>query len=131
MEGEELLLDTQVLLWILAGSERIETKSFKEIVSGASFSVNQTSIWEIQIKYDLGKLSLPRRPGKWLLEAIDKSGIRYKGISDEAIFTLGKLPMVHRDPFDRLIVAHALVERQTLVTSDMRLEDYPIDVLFI
>lgn len=124
------LLDTQVALWLLLGSDRLPEDEFRKRFnfSESRFIFHQTSSWEIEIKYDLGKLPLPRRPGIWLLEAILKSGLLYERIEDSAIFSLGKLPPVHRDPFDRLLVTHALVNNWTLISSDRTLEGYPINL---
>lgn len=130
IEGETYLLDTSIALWLLLGSDKLPEKAFRDRFKPqvSRFVFHQASIWEIQIKYDLGKLPLPQRPGAWILEAVMKSGLQYERIDDGAIFYLGKLPQVHRDPFDRLLVAHALVNNWILISSDRLLEGYPVNV---
>jgi len=86
----------------------------------------QVSLWEIQIKHDLGKLPLPKKPAALLPHLIEVSGLKLLPIQDQAIFLLGNLPPIHRDPFDRLLVAHALTNGWTLMTADETLKHYPV-----
>jgi len=129
-ETISFLLDTHIALWIMLGDKRLEPDAFKARfqTNHNQFIFHQTSLWEIQIKYDIGKLKLPRRPGHWIYEAVLKSGMRYERIEDGAIFALGKLPPLHRDPFDRLLIAHALTRKWTIITADQTLDEYPIEV---
>lgn len=126
--GGEYLLDTQIVLWLISGDPKLDEEKFRARFDRkeAIFYCHQVSLWEMQIKYDLKKLPLPSRPGKWLKEALSKAGIAYATISDDAIFSLGKLPGIHRDPFDRMLIAHALVNRWTVITSDLKFEEYPV-----
>lgn len=128
-EPKAYLLDTQVALWILLGSSRLREPEFRArfCKEPAQFIFHQISLLEIQIKFNLGKLELPKKPGPWIFQAILNSGFRYERTDDGAIFGLSKLPMIHRDPFDRLLVAHALVNRWTVISADRTLEEYPID----
>jgi PIN domain nuclease of toxin-antitoxin system len=80
--------------------------------------LSQVSVLEIQIKHSLGKLSLPEAPGEWLPGLIDKSGLEFRKLSNEAIFMLGKLPDLHREPFDRLLIFTALTEGWEIATID-------------
>ena len=93
---------------------------------GNEFIYHQVSTWEIQIKYDLGKLPLPRPPSEVLSEWIKTSGMRSKSIEDRAIFLLGNLPPIHRDPFDRLLIAHAVANGWTILTADEIVKRYPV-----
>ena len=124
------LLDTQVALWILLGSKRLSEKKFrKRFLSEPSQMVfHQVSTWEIQIKYQLEKLDLPKEPNDFLMSAIKSSGFSYKRIEDKGIFMLGRLPKVHRDPFDRLLISHALINGWSVITADSKFKKYPISV---
>ncbi|MDA0346260.1 MAG: type II toxin-antitoxin system VapC family toxin [Verrucomicrobia bacterium] len=121
------LLDTQVALWLFQNSPKI-TKDLKTHLSkpDARYLFHQASTWEIQIKYDLGKLPLPVPPNEYLSICLEKSGLGYRTITDAGIFMLGKLPAIHRDPFDRLLVAHAIANGWTLLTADQTLKQYPV-----
>lgn len=126
----DLLIDTHIFLW----SQFELAKLSKELLALRSlpdvrWHLSQVSVWEIQIKYDLGKLPLPEAPGKLLPNLIKDSGFAFQMLQNEAIFMLGKLPAVHRDPFDRMLIATAIVNGWEVVTNDARFEDYPIRTL--
>ncbi len=89
---------------------------------------HQVSLWEIQIKYDMGKLQLPKAPAVLLPGAIKAAGFFPGFIEDEGIFLLGKLPFVHRDPFDRLLIAHAVLHGWELATVDSAVAKYPVRI---
>jgi PIN domain nuclease of toxin-antitoxin system len=89
---------------------------------------HQVSLWEIQIKYDSGKLVLPKSPGDLLPDAINEAGFFPGALEDEGIFLLGKLPPVHRDPFDRLLVAHAILHAWEIATVDKTVVKYPVRI---
>lgn len=126
------LLDTRIALWIMCGDSKLEETKFRERYAKPShFIFHQISTWEIQIKYSMGKLLLPQRPETFLLDAVHASGFEYRAIEDDAIFFLGKLPPLHRDPFDRLLIAHASINGWTLLTRDKAIDDYPIKVELI
>src|SRR5688572_25881805 len=104
-----ILLDTQIALWILTDSPRLP-KHIRRAAGQDDFCwiFHQTSLWEIQIKYSLGKLPLPGPPENYLPEAIWQAGFEQSSIENEGIYFLGKLPNHHNDPFDRLLIAHAV-----------------------
>ncbi len=77
----------------------------------------------------MGKLALPELPSKIFPDLIDRSGFAYDQLQDEAIFMLGKLPPIHRDPFDRMLIATALVNGWEIVTHDSVFEKYPVRTL--
>ena len=124
------ILDTQIALWIITKNKKLDIKEFKSkfVRPGTSFIFHQASTWEIQIKYSLGKLPLPKRPKDFLIDAVKKSGFIYEHISDEGIFFLDKLPQIHKDPFDRLLISHAITSGWTVITSDESFQSYPVMV---
>jgi PIN domain nuclease of toxin-antitoxin system len=95
---------------------------------GIRWIFHQVSVWEIQVKYDIGKLRLPKSPGALLPEAVNRAGFFPGVIEDEGVFLLGKLPPVHRDPFDRLLVAHAILHGWELATVDSTIAEYPVRI---
>jgi PIN domain nuclease of toxin-antitoxin system len=124
------LLDTSVLLWWLGDPTEIPTPlldELKEVESVVWFS--QVSLLEIQIKVGIGKLQLDF-PVNQVPKLADRSGLTALPLSNDAIFTLPKLPDVHRDPFDRLLVCEAIQGGVPLVTPDEVLCRYPVRVLW-
>lgn len=116
-----LLLDTNVLLWTLTGSPRIN--AVKELILSADTEifVSTASWWEIAIKTSIGKLDADVQ---MLRAASVDSGFLELPVLGVHVETLAKLPMLHRDPFDRLIVSQAITEPMRLLTSDSQLEAY-------
>ena len=84
---------------------------------------------EIQIKYDLGKLELPDPPQNFLSGLIQDSGLNFHPLENKAIYMLGKLPHLHRDPFDRLLIASALVKGWEIATVDPVFDQYPVQIV--
>jgi PIN domain nuclease of toxin-antitoxin system len=123
------LLDTSVLLWWLGDPSRIAPALLKEMQADSSVILfSQVSLLEIQIKAGLGKLHLDF-PIERIPDLADESGLTALPLSNAAIFTLPKLPAVHRDPFDRLLVCEAIQEGVPLVTSDEIIRKYPLKTL--
>jgi PIN domain nuclease of toxin-antitoxin system len=87
--------------------------------------ISAVVIWEVAIKRHLGKLDAPND----LLEQLEQAGVELLPITARHANHVGTLPMHHRDPFDRLLVAQAAIEDLTLVTADTRISAYGIDVL--
>ena len=124
-----VLLDTHVALWLFADDPQLpDVIRQRASEPDIRWLFHQVSTWEIQIKYDLGKLPLPSPPGDLIPAAIDDSGLQYAQIEDEGIFMLSKLPALHRDPFDRLLVAHAVVHGWEIATVDNHVMRYPVRV---
>ncbi|TGL57586.1 type II toxin-antitoxin system VapC family toxin [Leptospira sarikeiensis] len=125
-----ILLDTQIILWFLLNDPKLPEK-VKEVSKeeDTRFLFHQVSIWEIQIKYDLGKLPLHDAPENFFVKACIQSGLDKADLQDEAIFFLSKLPNLHRDPFDRLLLSHAMVNGWEFATADEVLKKYPVRIL--
>ena len=127
----KVLLDTNVLLWWLAEPSRIPAGTMKILREPETVVLfSQVSLLEIQIKTALGKLKSDFPPAQIPLLA-DRSGLSPLILANEAIFMLSKLPLVHRDPFDRLLVCEAVVEGAELVTPDKTIQRYPVKVLWL
>jgi len=116
-----LLLDTNVLLWTLTGSPRINNVKDLILSVDTEIFVSTASWWEIAIKTSIGKLDADVQ---MLRAASGQSGFLELPVLGVHTETLAKLPMLHRDPFDRLIVSQAITEPMRLLTSDSELEAY-------
>lgn len=125
-----LLLDTHVFLWSQFAPSKLSPKLAELFAAeDVCWHLNQISVVEIQIKYDLGKLELPETPQKFLPGLIQDSGLNFHPLENKAIYMLGKLPQLHRDPFDRLLIASALVKGWEIATVDPVFDQYPVQIV--
>ena len=115
-----VLLDTHLLLWALASPSKLSKKARQRIDSSEVY-VSAASIWEISIKRALGKLEAD--PAE-VLAAIEPAGFNHLPIIGEHAAKVVTLPPIHKDPFDRLLVAQAGVEPMILLTDDDVLSGY-------
>ena len=120
-----ILLDTNALLWLLDGDERLGRTARGTVERAETLSVSVASLWEISIKVSLGKLETP--PG--LRAAVRDLGFERLEIRDTHLDTLEALPSHHRDPFDRLLISQAMAEGVTVMTSDAIFTSYGVPVV--
>lgn len=121
-----LLLDTHTLIWCLADPSMLSAEARDIITDGQNqVYVSAVSTWEMVIKQSLGKLRIP----DGLEEEITVHGFEPLPISIAHSLALATLPLHHKDPFDRLLLAQAKVEHLTFVTRDQQNLQYPISVL--
>lgn len=121
-----LLLDTHVLLWALTDDERLRPEARSVISDGRNVvHVSAVSAWEITIKRALGKLRAPDD----LAEQLGNAGFEGLDVTVEHALAVGALPDLHRDPFDRLLIAQARVASLTLVTNDAQVQRYDVALL--
>ncbi len=126
-----LLLDTCALVWFFQGSSRISDALQEQLVQPAhDLRMSDVSVLEIVIKHQLGKFPLSHAPSKLLPVLARKHRLESLPLSRDAIFQLEALPLLHRDPFDRLLIGQALSENYTLVTPDPLIQQYPVSVLW-
>ena len=121
----KLLLDTNALLWLLSDDARLTQPARQKIEDAQEIAVSEVSLWEISIKVSVDKL----RPVPELLDTVRDLGFRRISLGDEHLRLYETLPLLHRDPFDRMLVAQASVEGLTLLTSDTFLKSYGIKVI--
>ncbi len=120
-----LLLDTHVLLWWLRGTADLSDDLRERIDTELEVYVSSVSVWELSIKKASGKLTLPEDLTDW----IERSGLSDLPISLVHTDLAGRLPPIHRDPFDRMLIAQALTEKLTLVTRDGLIRKYDVSTI--
>lgn len=117
-----LLLDTHVVLWHLSGERELSAVARDAIEAADDLRFSVVSFAEVGIKVSVGKLDVPDN-----LEArVTELGVRVLGLTPAHGLAVSHLPAHHRDPFDRLIIAQAMVERLTVITADTRFHAYDI-----
>jgi len=126
----KLLLDTHVWLWSLAAPDRL-SPSVVGLLSGATndLYLSAASCWEIAIKYQLGKLPLPDHPEDFIGPRLLRDGIHGLQVSLQHAARVARLPMVHRDPFDRLLVSQSQIEKIALISADPIFAHYDIELI--
>lgn len=120
-----LLLDTHVVLWQLEGSRAISPAAAAAIERATDLLFSVVSFAEIGVKAAIGKLSVPRE----LREHVMQTGVQILGLEADHGLAVADLPMYHRDPFDRLLIAQARVEHLTIVTADPRIAAYDVPLV--
>ncbi len=122
-----LLLDTCTFLWLVSGDAALSRRAV-ELISdiGNEAYLSHASSWEIAIKYTNGKLRLHEPPETYLPDTRRRHGILELPISEAACLRVHRLPGFHRDPFDRILICHALIGEMTIVTPDPKIRRYPV-----
>jgi PIN domain nuclease of toxin-antitoxin system len=125
-----LLLDTQALLWWKEGHRTLGPRARRAIESGATtVRVSAVSAWEIAIKSRTGRLKLTEPLESWIPDRLERDGFLMLSVTVAHAVAVSALPDHHHDPFDRLLIAQALTEDLTVVTSDTVFDDYEVTVL--
>ena len=126
----KLLLDTHIFLWYILADAQLPTPYLDAIQDPANeVYLSVVSLWEIIIKYQLGKLPLPQAPETYIPEQRRRHQIASLGVNEASVALLAGLPALHRDPFDRLLICQAKHNNLTLVTVDAAIRAYPITLL--
>lgn len=120
-----LLLDTHAVIWFLGGRDELRREARDAIESADRVYVSAASIWEMATKVARGRLDAPSDFANRLVDL----GMLQLALEWEHARVAGGLPLHHRDPFDRMLVAQAIVERLTIVTRDEAIGRYPVPVI--
>jgi PIN domain nuclease of toxin-antitoxin system len=121
-----LSLDTHVLLWWLDDNPALKHETRRQIMDDRNLvAVSVAVIWEIRIKQSIGKIEIDSS----FLDIVRRQGFELLTITADHAFAVGALPIHHRDPFDRLIIAQARLEDFTVVTHDSEFEKYDLPIL--
>ncbi len=123
-----VLLDTHIALWAVVGSKRLAPRARQLILAADNVFVSVASLWEIAIKHGLGRGDMPISSAQALQAFVD-AGYELLEIRPEHALAVEGLAAIHGDPFDRMLVAQALAEPLTLITSDAVVASYSPSIL--
>lgn len=125
------LLDTCVALWFFEGSASIPPRVRTCLTDPThTLYLSDVSLLEVVIKHRIGKLMLTKPPSRLMPALLRKHDIEAMALDAFSIFKLEELPLLHRDPFDRLLIAQSLAHDLTLVTPDPLIQQYDVSVLW-
>ena|SRR5438105_771851 len=126
-----LILDAHAFLWFIAGDDRLTANARAAIQNtNNQVFVSAATLWEIAIKASLGRLQLALPFEELITEQIRLNGFRLLSIAPQHLHIVASLPFHHRDPFDRLLVAQAIIEALTIVSADSALDLYGVERLW-
>lgn len=124
-----LLLDTCAILRLASGASRLSSRALSAIEASAVVFVSPISLWEIALKAKDGNLSLPNEPVEFFDDVVSNYELTVAPLSLEVMAKSVELPPHHRDPADRFLIATALINDLTVITTDRRFSQYGVDVL--
>lgn len=119
------LVDTHILLWSFMNPEKLSSQ-IKNILLGEENVIyySQISLWEISLKYSLGKLELKNRNPEYFYHELENSYYLCKSISNPELLSFYKLPIEHKDPFDRLLIWQCIQNKFIFLSTDNKLQKY-------
>jgi PIN domain nuclease of toxin-antitoxin system len=125
-----ILLDTHIFLWFISGDTQLST-DVRDAIRDPDNEVylSSVSVWEAIVKYQLGKLPLPKPPETYLPRQRNLHQIASLALDESSVIQLAKLPPLHRDPFDRMLICQALQNGLTIATVDAAVRAYSVSVL--
>ena len=125
------LLDTHVFLWWITDDPRLSPRAHRLIADGRNrIFLSAASGWEIAIKARLGRLELPDDPERFILNQLAVNAIDVLPVQMSHALHVYKLPDHHRDPFDRLLIAQAQLEKLRILTADAQFSKYAVEVIW-
>lgn len=126
-----ILIDTHTFVWMADDDSRLSPRAWDTILSASQVLISSASLWELAIKFTLGKIWSPIDDfGDAIDRALALSGAEILPITPPHTIMLTRLPLIHRAPFDRMLVAQAISERLVLVSQDRHVAQYPCDVVW-
>lgn len=127
----KVLLDTHAFLWWIGDDPQLSPQARKIISDGANILyLSAASSWEIAIKAKLGKLKLPSNLASFIAEQLADNAITSLAVEMHHALHVYALPDYHRDPFDRMLIAQAQLEKLPILTADPQIARYPVEVLW-
>jgi PIN domain nuclease of toxin-antitoxin system len=125
------LLDTHAFLWWISDDPRLSEKAKEIIADGRNeLFFSAASGWEISIKARLGRLEVPEDLQRFISDQLSRNAIQVLPIYLSHALHTGSLPVHHRDPFDRILVSQAILERMPLLSADPQISHYPVEVVW-
>ena len=126
-----VLLDTCTFLWVITGDTALSAPARNAFIDpGNDVYLSAVSVWEIMVKHGLGKLPLPNLPERFIPAQRERHGIAPLPLEEQAVLYLPKLPVLHRDPFDRILICQAIQHELTLLTPDPLITQYAVRALW-
>jgi len=125
----DVLIDTQSFIWFFENSSRLPASVRMYMEKSKRLVVSIASFWEITIKTSLGKLTVPENIASLMDKAL-ANGFQILPIEREHLIVLSNLNFIHRDPFDRIIIAQSIAENMPLVSSDEVFKQYPVNYIW-
>ncbi|NQU62758.1 MAG: type II toxin-antitoxin system VapC family toxin [SAR324 cluster bacterium] len=128
----KILLDTHIWLWSILSPDKLgdEGRAVIEEAENELF-LSAASSWEIAIKFRLGRLPLPEPPEAFILQRLIRDDIKPLNVEHHHACRVSVLPGIHRDPFDRILIAQAQTEKLLFITADQQLKEYDVEMLLI
>jgi PIN domain nuclease of toxin-antitoxin system len=125
-----ILLDTCDFLWFISGDASLSRRTTQAIQDPSNVVfLSVVFLWEITLKHSLGKLPLPDLPERFIPAQREKHGIQSLPLTEDAVKKLSALPLLHRDPFDRMLICQAQEHGMIFASSDPLLKAYPASFL--
>lgn len=125
------LLDTHTFIWWDSTSKRLSPTAYALLNDPNNrFFLSLVSVWEMQIKIQLGRLTLPNPLPQVITDQQNQNNVTLLGITLQHIYTVGTLPYHHNDPFDRLLIAQAVTENIAIVSIDVAFNLYPVKIIW-
>jgi PIN domain nuclease of toxin-antitoxin system len=125
-ERGPVLLDSHAFLWALDDNDQLGANVRAALQSGREAWLSSATVWELGIKAAIGRLSLPVPLRELVRRAVVDGGVRVLDVTPGHALRASELPMLHKDPFDRMLIAQAMTERMTLATRDGQLDGYGV-----
>jgi PIN domain nuclease of toxin-antitoxin system len=126
-----LLLDTHAFLWWITDDARLSERARRSIADRSNtIFFSAASGWEVVVKRALGRVTLLQDPERLILEQVAANAFEVLPVSLHHTLKIDRLPPLHRDPFDRVLVAQALSEQMALISGDPHIARYPVDVVW-
>ena len=127
----DVLLDTCSFLWLIFDDDALSQEAIDTFLDPQNVVfLSSASSWEISVKFELGKLSLPEKPEILVPKFRELHSIETLSISESATFNLSKLPNRHKDPFDRILICQAIEHSLSILTPDQLIQQYPIRTIW-
>ena len=125
-----ILLDTCDFLWFISGDPSLPSKLHAPLRDSSNeVFLSVISFWEILVKNRLGKLPLPRPPERYIVEQCERHAISILNLDLAAVIRLPNLPLIHRDPFDRMLICQAQAGAMLFASSDPMIHRYAVELL--
>jgi PIN domain nuclease of toxin-antitoxin system len=124
------LLDTHTFLWAISGDQKLSRRAGEIFAGPSDLWLSVASIWEILTKVQIGKMLLPEPTGPYIVKKLAENRIETLPVSLDHVLKIETLPLHHRDPFDRILIAQSLKENLPLITSDSVFNHYDIELVW-